>query len=490
MSIRLQLFTGFFVLILIFFINYFVNQRLSNQVLINTTYISNSETVIRNSNILHKEIIEMQSGFRGFLLTGQEVFLEPYYEGMRSVPPLIKEELSLLNSSKQKEKLDSIYMLHKEWLNYTDGLITTRLDTLPEASKRYKELFETKLRMEVGKKLNDKIHEMFYAFDNYEYMIRLERRKTLQSSLSYTKDITLGLALLSIVLALLSSLYFIITITRRISKMVNLAEDISKGSFKTLNDPKKDELNKLAVSLNVMSKTLEKNFNELTKKNKELDEFAYVVSHDLKAPLRGISNIISWIEEDHDHEISPEIKRNLILIKGRAIRLENMINGLLDYARVSKGKKDVQKFNVANLVNEIVDLLVPENYEVIVDENMPELVTEKLLMEQIFSNLISNAVKYNDKSIGRITITSREITGYYEFSVSDNGAGIQSEYFEKIFVIFQTLQERDAFESTGVGLAIIKKIIEEHKGSIWVKSKFGEGSTFTFTWPIRKEKLN
>ncbi|MDQ3109794.1 MAG: CHASE3 domain-containing protein, partial [Bacteroidota bacterium] len=195
MSIRLQLFTGFFVLFLIFFINYFVNQRLSNQVLINTTYISNSEAVIRNSNILHKEIIEMQSGFRGFLLTGQEVFLEPYYEGTRSVPPLIKEELSLLTSPNQKEKLDSIYSLHKEWLNYADALIATRLDTLPEASKKYRELFDTKLRMEVGKKLNDKIHTLFYSFDNYEYKIRLERRERLQDSLSYTKNITLGLAL-------------------------------------------------------------------------------------------------------------------------------------------------------------------------------------------------------------------------------------------------------------------------------------------------------
>ncbi|MDQ3112358.1 MAG: ATP-binding protein, partial [Bacteroidota bacterium] len=298
------------------------------------------------------------------------------------------------------------------------------------------------------------------------------------------------LALVSIVLALLSSLYFIITITKRISKMVNLAEDISKGVFKTLDDPGKDELNKLAVSLNAMSKTLEKNFNDLTKKNKELDEFAYVVSHDLKAPLRGISNIISWIEEDHEHEISPEIKRNLILIKGRATRLENMINGLLEYARVSKGKKEIQKFKVTNLVNEIVDILVPKSYIVLVDDKMPELVTEKLLMEQIFSNLISNAVKYNDKSVGRITIISNEFPDYYEFSVSDNGMGIQSEYFDKIFVIFQTLQERDAFESTGVGLAIIKKIIEDHKGAIRVKSEFGEGSIFTFTWPKHTEKLN
>lgn len=483
MSIRYQLFFGFFILILIFVIDFFVNQKLSEEVIKNTTYVNSSETVIRNSNILNKDMIEMQSGFRGFLLTGQEVFLKAYNEGVASVPPLMKEQQSIATSNKQKEKLDSIKILHQLWVNYAGDLITTRLDTFPEASRKYKELFETKLRMEVGKKLNDKIQNFFLSFDNYEYQIRQERREALQSSLRNTGVVTLTLTLFSIFLGLLSSIYFTRSITKRISNMVALAEKISEGDFKIIEDRKKDELNKLSVSLNRMSQTLEKNFKDLTKKNTELDQFAYVVSHDLKAPLRDIANIVSWIEEDHKKEIIPEIRDNFSLIKGRITRLENMINGLLEYARVGKVKKGTEKVDLEQLVQEIIDILVPKNYEIKLEGKMPILSTEKLHIEQVFSNLISNAVKHNKNRNGKIIIRSEELKDFYRFSVVDNGPGIEPKYFDKIFIIFQTLQERDAFESTGVGLAIVKKIVEDYKGTINVESQIGKGSTFTFTWP-------
>lgn len=483
MSIRVQLFIGFFILILIFVIDFFVNQRLSRQVLQNTAYINNSELVIRNSNILHKDMIEMQSGFRGFLLTGQEIFLEPYYDGLNSVPPLMREQRTMVEAESQRHKLDSISHYHEKWVKYANELISTRLDTLPAAEKKYRELFETKLRMEVGKKLNDSIQYLFTSFDNEEYLLRQERRSNLQSTLTYTRNITLTLTLMSIVLALLTGFYFIRSITRRISKMVNLAEKISQGDFQTIADSKKDELNKLLVSLNTMSQTLEKNFKELTKKNDELDQFAYVVSHDLKAPLRGIANIISWIEEDHQKDITPGIEDRLSLIKGRATRLENTINGLLEYARIGKVKKGLELVEIEKLLAELIDLLVPETYQVQLEGKMPVVNTERLHIMQVFSNLISNAVKYNRNKNGKIIVRCEEFQDFYRFSVTDNGPGIQSEYFEKIFIIFQTLQERDAFESTGVGLAIVKKIVEDYKGTVSIESEVGKGSTFSFTWP-------
>ncbi|HEX8515085.1 MAG TPA: ATP-binding protein [Bacteroidia bacterium] len=482
MSIKFQLFTGFFILIFIFVIDFFVNQKLSNEVIRNTTYISNSETIIRNSNLLQKEMIEMQSGFRGFLLTGQKSFLQPYYHGLKSVPPRLEEERGLVSTTAQKNDLDTINKLHHQWIQYSKQLITTRLDTFPDASKLYQQLFETKLRTEVGKKLNDRIQNIFRGFDNLEYQIRQERRKALQQSLESTKIITLSLTVASVFLAIISSFYLIRVITKRISKMVNLAKAISKGEFRTIEDNKKDELNNLAISLNTMSLTLEKNFNELTKKNRELDQFAYVVSHDLKAPLRGIANIVSWVEEDHEQDTTPEIRHNLSLIKGRTNRLENMINGLLEYARVGKIKRGTEKIELEILVRELIDLLVPRNYNVVIGP-MPTLFAEKLHLEQVFSNLISNAVKYNHRKDGKIIIRSEEFTDHYCFYVTDNGPGIDSKYFDKIFIIFQTLQERDAFESTGVGLAIVKKVIEDNKGTIRVESELGKGTSFIFTWP-------
>lgn len=483
MTIRAQLLFGFVILILIFLFVFIVNYRLSQEVLTNTSYLTNSEMVIRNSSVLHKKMIEMQSGFRGFLLTGQEGFLEPYYKGITSVPPLISEQRVLLSSPVQKVKFDSIVRLHKKWIVYADSLITAKKDTLPEAAPKYQRLFDKKLRTEVGKKLNDQISVIFAELDNYEYILRQERQAVLQRSLSDTRNISIGLTVSAIVLAMLAGFYFMTTITRRIGEMVLLAARISEGNFITMADNKRDELTRLVNSLNQMSKTLQKNFHELRRKNNELDQFAFVVSHDLKAPLRGITNLISWLEEDHQSSLTPEVKHNLELIKGRTRRLENMINGLLEYARAGKLKKGAEAVNVASLLEEIRELIVPPSVRFIVEGPMPVIYTEKLHLEQVLTNLISNAFKHNTSKNPEIRIRSEENTDHYSFFISDNGQGIEQQYFGKIFEIFQTLQERDAFESTGVGLAIVKKIIEDHKGDIYVTSERGKGTTFTFTWP-------
>ncbi len=488
MSIRAKLFTGFLILIGIFIVEFFVNQRLSGQVLRNTNYINNSETILRNSNRMHKFMIDMQSGYRGYLLTGQESFLEPYYWGLKSIPPILGEQYLLCSSKRQRNILDSIAKLHGMWVRYANSLITTKRDTLPDATKKYAELFERRVKTETGKKLNDAITMQFRLFDDNEYKVREQRQEALEGSITSTRNLSLVLTVVSITLALISSFYIVGLITRRISGMVKLAESISKGDFKLIHDNKNDELKKLSGSLNAMSNILDKNFRELRRKNRELDQFAYVVSHDLKAPLRGIDNILTWTEEDHAKDITPEIKKNIDLLRGRARRLENMINGLLDYARIGKEKKALQLVDVSLMLKELVELLVPENFVVKISGNMPLLITEALLLEQVFSNLISNAVKYNDKTTGEISISVEETPRVFEFTVKDNGIGIQSEYFDKIFAIFQTLRERDAFESTGVGLAIVKKIIEEQKTNITVESVFGQGAAFKFTWPKNPEQ--
>jgi len=483
MTIRFQLLLAFFTLILAFVVVFFVNRRLSQQVITNTYYLNNSEAVIRNSTMLHKEMIQMQSGFRGYLLTDQVGFLQPYYEGLKNVPPIIIEQRALLSARDQQELLDSISLLHGRWIEYADSLITAKKDTMPQSRKKYQRLFEAKLKMEVGKKLNDSISNLFTALDNYEYKVRQERREVLQKSVADTRNISIALTLGVIVLASTSSFYLIRSVSSRISNMVDLADRVSKGEFISIVDERADEFSKLSNSLNQMSHTLEINFNELTIKNRELDQFAYVVSHDLKAPLRGISNIISWVEEDHTEQITPEINRNLNLIKGRITRLENMINGLLDYARIGKTKRNYEHVDIADVLNELKDLIVPSGTTVIIENQLPVMRVVKIHIEQVFSNLLSNAVKYNTNANPVIKVRYQEAGDYHQFAISDNGPGIERKYFEKIFEIFQTLQERDAFESTGIGLAIVKKIIEDNKGSITVESTPGQGTKFIFTWP-------
>ncbi|MEB3359540.1 MAG: PAS domain S-box protein [Synechococcales bacterium] len=222
----------------------------------------------------------------------------------------------------------------------------------------------------------------------------------------------------------------------------------------------------------------------LEQRNQELDQFAYVVSHDLKAPLRGIVNLAEWLKEEAYEQLSEDHQHLLQLMQGRASRMQELINGLLEYSRIGRDEMPVETVNLEDLLADLVDILdPPPDYKVQVLPPLPTLTTHPLLMRQVFANLISNAIKHCDRPDCEITIRASDQGNQYEFSVTDNGPGIDPRYHQKIFGIFQTLQPRDKVESTGVGLSIVKKIVDLEGGTVTVDSALGEGATFRFTWP-------
>jgi light-regulated signal transduction histidine kinase (bacteriophytochrome) len=235
---------------------------------------------------------------------------------------------------------------------------------------------------------------------------------------------------------------------------------------------------------------LEEYTRDLEKTNRELDKFASIVSHDLKAPLRAIGNLTGWIEEDAGETFAPDVRANFNTIKGRVKRMEDLINAILEYSKADRQVvSDEIKFSTQELINETVDFIGrPENLVLEFADNLPTITSDRTRMEQIFSNLISNAIKYNDKQEIHVTIGVEEQKEGWVFSVKDNGPGIDKPYHEKVFVIFQTLNRRDEVESTGVGLAIVKKIIEDQGGKIWVESELGKGADFKFFWPKAKKQ--
>jgi signal transduction histidine kinase len=221
---------------------------------------------------------------------------------------------------------------------------------------------------------------------------------------------------------------------------------------------------------------------QLEKTNQELKDFAYIVSHDLKAPLRGISTLVKWISADYADKFDQEGKEQMDLLLNRVDRMHNLINGILQYSRVGRMNEEKIQVNLNELVPDIVDTLAPpENITIKIENELPVMECGRTCITQVFQNLISNAIKYMDKPQGHIRISCIEEESCWKFSVADNGPGIEEKYFEKIFQMFQTLRPRDEVESTGVGLTVVKKIIEVHGGRIWVESKVGEGSTFLFT---------
>jgi light-regulated signal transduction histidine kinase (bacteriophytochrome) len=223
---------------------------------------------------------------------------------------------------------------------------------------------------------------------------------------------------------------------------------------------------------------------ELESANEELKNFAYVVSHDLKAPLRAIGSLADWISTDQAEKLDAEGKEHLRLLTQRVRRMDSLIDGILQYSRVGRVREAVVDVDVNEIVQEALAMLAPPPHiRVEVASELPVLHAERTRILQLFQNLLSNAIKYLDKPQGLIRV---ECVGHdedWEFSVSDNGQGIEPRHFKRIFQLFQTLVPKDRVESTGVGLALVKKIVELYGGRVWIESQPGIGSTFFFTLP-------
>jgi len=218
--------------------------------------------------------------------------------------------------------------------------------------------------------------------------------------------------------------------------------------------------------------------------NEELQRFAYVVSHDLKAPLRGIHQISQWLVQDYGEAIDEKGKDMFTLLTNQVKRLDNLIDGVLEYSRAGRTVHTDAPVDVGQLLLDIIESLTPpETIRLTISPDMPVIIADAIQIRQVFQNLLSNAIKFLDKQQGDITIHCEDNDAYWRFSVADNGPGIEAKYYDRIFQIFQTLHARTDVESTGIGLAIVKKIVEYYGGKIWVESVIGQGSVFYFTYP-------
>jgi PAS domain S-box-containing protein len=236
--------------------------------------------------------------------------------------------------------------------------------------------------------------------------------------------------------------------------------------------------------LDRLTHELSRTTDHLERRNSELDQFAYAVSHDLKAPLRAINNLSTWIEEDLQDKLDEETACQMALLRKRVCRMEQMIDGLLDYSRVGRMAMVPEQVVVRELLTEVIDALSPpSSFTIELSSDLPVLMTERLWLQQVFSNLIGNAIKHHDRLDGHIWVDVQEKGKFYQFAVSDDGPGIEPAYHHKVFVIFQTLQARDKTESTGIGLSLVKSIVENKGGTVQIESTQNRGTTFLFSWP-------
>ena len=411
--------------------------------------ISHSEEIIREASLLMKVLVDAETGIRGYAIAREANFLEPYQTAESEIPISLNslEELVAEDSQQQAR------------LRQTEQQIEQRLDLLAEVLERIEtqpdDLSGITQPFAEGRTQMSLIRLSLDRFEDEEWQsLKIYQQRL--ATINRNSDLALGISIASILLGYGLAIKLYLQSERELEhqaqKLLDTNEDL--------------------VAVNQLLET----------RNQELDEFAYIVSHDLKAPLRAIDNLSQWIEEDLEDKLDADTRQNMSLLRSRVQRMNNFIDGLLEYSRAGENREKTT-VDVGLMLREILDAIAPPpNFKIEIGENMPVLSTEALPLQQVFSNLISNAIKHHPRNDGKITISAIEQGKYYQFAIADDGTGIALEYQSKIFAIFQTLTSKDRKENTGIGLSIVKKIVEDRGGKIWLKSELGHGSTFYFTW--------
>lgn len=415
--------------------------------------IDRTESTIIEANNLLFLLTYAETGIRGYAIADRADFLQPYQQAVAKLPSSLQKLQNLqVNTSQQQDVREIAEVVERE------------LDLLAQTIDRTKNgtTLEINNLLVQSEQTSNEVANTIDIFKAGQREMLTAHRQQL-GELRNTTNVALWSAAIISLLSFLAALY-----------LFNLLE-------RELNDRQR-RLRSRAEELTDLNQTLATINNTLMERNEELDRFCYIVSHDLKAPLRGIKNLSEWIEEE-DNQLTKDTHNYLHLQRKRILRMENLIDGLLQYARVGKQNAASETVDVGQLLKEVIDSLEPPTTMTIsIDGKMPIITTQRLYLEQVFSNLIGNAVKHHPRLDGKIVISVREQEYFYEFAVADDGEGIAPTAQTKIFNIFHTLKTGDEGQNTGIGLAIVKKIVEESGGKIVVDSESGKGATFRFQW--------
>lgn len=498
MKLSTKLILGFGFILLMFTIVAFIKIALSGEVNSQFTSVTKAGDKLRQSAQLQKLIFNLETGLRGYLLTNQKEALEPYNKALPKIHEAIEQQRKLANTPEEIAKITEIEKTLNRWLDSIAApLIVNRMsaENNRQIQKNYQFIFKKKILGLESKRTMDTIKEHLAEYDSIQNHIREQNKRIMQASLVETDRLTLLLTILSILAASVIAWLIISSFTKSLNVMVVQAERITKGNF-DIKIPENggDELTRLVSTLNTMNERLQETFTELERSNKELEQFAYVASHDLREPLRSVSSFSQLLTKRIKDQADDETHQYLKFINDGAARMERLIADLLAYSRVGTHGGSINQLDLNNVVSAALQNLsaaISDADAKISVPHLPILSGDETQLIQLFQNLVANAIKFRPKDRKpQIKISCRTLPDKYEFSVSDNGIGIPEGHRERIFMIFQRLHTSEEYQGTGIGLAVCKKIVERHGGKIQCNSSPEGGTTFVFTLKIDNMALN
>lgn len=391
-------------------------------------------------------LLDAETGERGFIITGDTSYLQPYKKALQKIQENARHLRELIvKDTIQRRNLDKLELLTKGKLARLATLVRLKL----EGDEKQ---IETMLITDEGRHMMDKIREVNESMQTIELTLFDERSANTNQSIDSAKIIFIIEGGFALGITLLLAVIIMRELDRRTK---------AEKQMKAYN-------------------------SELISKNKEIEQFAYVASHDLQEPLRSISNFSSLLAEKLKAHPHAEEREYMSFIQGGTKRMSSLIFDLLEYSRIGKDLTKSQ-IDINEVVKECLTDMAASVKETRAEMRIAKLpvVTGYIYLKSVFQNLISNAIKFHKMGIPPvISISAANAGEAFLFSVTDNGIGIEKEYHERIFIIFQRLHTRQEYGGTGIGLSQCRKIVELHGGKIWVESDPGKGSTFKFTIPI------
>ncbi len=427
-----------------------------------TERVAHSRLTLQKLEAVLSSVKDAETGQRGYLLTGQESYLKPYHLAMESIDPRIEQlKTVIVANPEQQQQLTSL-----------KGLIAQKLAELQlTIEMRKNQQVDTAMSLvssNRGQQLMDQIRNLIQQMQG-------EENEQLKNWLT-TREATIRKGQLIFLLGIVLTLFALYLVSSAIQQET-IERKQAEASLKQLND-------ELEARVQERTTELEEANTNLLRSNRELEQFAYVASHDLQEPLRAVNSYAQLITRKYQGNLDAKADKYLGYITEGATRMQQLINDLLAFSRVGTHGKPLVLTDCELVLSQVLDNLkvaITENQASVTHDPLPSVMGDEIQLIQLLQNLIANGMKFRREELPHVHVSANEQEHEWVFCVRDNGIGIESEYFERIFTIFQRLHSKSEYPGTGIGLAVCKKIVERHGGRIWVESTPGVGTAFYFT---------